>query len=471
MNCQKTLKYSWMAVAACATAFGLAACSDSGSSSSPDRTDVVINLSGKEIGDTMYVEMVDSTYQLSFNASGKWKLLNKTGFIQNLGNKQQLGSVTPLGKTTSLGLSQQLGSVSGEGDGSVEVRFTTNDLGERLLGEISIEFEDSTLNKNITVVQLCEGDYPDNASVLSKSNKIYAVGYGYDALTGAYADYSSLKAEIFDTKTLIEDEVISSSPTKVDVDFYKWSGSGFAEYEEWLDAWAGVSVDADWFYGEYETAFTDWTYESEFLELAIGYVNVSVRSVDFEESDLDDVIEYNMKASAYNAINGLDEKFPSDNAGFKKLIQRYGTHVVLGATLGGRIRQAMASEQSYEFELLDYVNAAYGYTFDEGAYIDEEAYASFEEESDELNLKVTVSGGDESKALKIAGSSILKKDDVKAWVESLGDDNATLVDFSGNRLLPLYELIDESLGDDAKDRKAKLKAYMEGSAIRSDFGV
>jgi hypothetical protein len=65
----------------------------------------------------------------------------------------------------------------------------------------------------------------------------------------------------------------------------------------------------------------------------------------------------------------------------------------------------------------------------------------------------------------------LKKDDVKAWVESLGDDNATLVDFSGNRLLPLYELIDESLGDDAKDRKAKLKAYMEGSAIRSDFGV
>ena len=144
---------------------------------------------------------------------------------------------------------------------------------------------------------------------------------------------------------------------------------------------------------------------------------------------------------------------------------------MLGATLGGRIRQAMASEQSYEFELLDYVNAAYGYTFDEGAYIDEEAYASFEEESDELNLKVTASGGDESKALKIAGSSILKKDDVKAWVESLGDDNATLVDFSGNRLLPLYELIDESLGDDAKDRKAKFKAYMEGSAIRSDFGV
>lgn len=470
MNYQKIFKYSWVAVTACATAFGLTACSDSDSSSSPDRTDVVINLSGQEIGDTMYVDMVDSTYRLTFNAQGKWKILNKTGFIQNLGNKQQLGSAIPLG-SVQLGTIQQIGSISGEGDASVEVRFTTNDLGERLMGNLSFEFEDSTLNKDIAVVQLCEGDYPDNASVLSKSNKIYAVGYGYDALTGAYADYGSLKAEIFDTKTLIEDEVISSSPTKVDVDFYRWSGSGFADYEEWLDEWAGVSVDAGWFYGEYETAFTDWTYESEFVELAIGYVNVSVRSVDLEESDLDDVIGYNMKASAYNAINGIDAKFPSDNAGFKKLIQRYGTHVVLGATLGGRIRQAMASEQSYEFELLDYVNAAYGYTFDEGAYIDEEAYASFEEESDELNLKVTVSGGDESKALKIAGSSILKKDDVKAWVESLGDDNATLVDFSGNRLLPLYELIDESLGDDAKDRKAKLKAYMEGSAIRSDFGV
>ena len=471
MNCQKTLKYSWVAVTACATAFGLSACSDSDSSSSPDRTDVVINLSGSEIGDTMYVDMADSTYQLSIKASGKWKMLNKTGFIQNLGLNQQLNSSQQLNRTAQLITTRHIGSVSGEGDGSVQVRFTTNDLGERLMGELSIEFEDSTLNKNITVVQLCEGDYPDNASVLSKSNKVYAVGYGYDALTGAYADYGSLKAEIFDTKTLIEDEVISSSPTNVSVDFYRWAGSGFAEYEEWLDVWAGVSVDADWFYGEYETAFTDWTYESEFLELAIGYVNVSVKSVDFEESELEDVIEYDMKASAYNAINGLDKKFPSDNAGFKKLIQRYGTHVVLGATLGGRIRQAMASEQAYEFELLDYVNAAYGFTFDEAAYVDEEAYASFEEESDELNLKVTVSGGDESKALKIAGSSILKKDDVKAWIESLGDENATLVDFSGNRLLPLYELIDESLGEDAVARKAKLKAYMEGSAIRSDFGV
>ena len=238
----------------------------------------------------------------------------------------------------------------------------------------------------------------------------------------------------------------------------------------WLDEWGGISFDLGWFSGEYETAFTDWTYENEFIELAVAYVNVAVTSVDFEESDLDDAITTNMKKSAYNAINGIDKKYPSDNAGFKKLIQRYGTHVVLGATLGGRIRQAMASNQAYKFELIDYAKAEYGKVFNVEAFIDEEVYGSFEEEYDELNIKVTVSGGDADKALKITDSKILKRDDVNAWKSTLAE-NATLIDFSGNRLLPLYELIDESLGEEAVDRKAKLKAYMEGSSILSDFGV
>jgi hypothetical protein len=59
---------------------------------------------------------------------------------------------------------------------------------------------------------------------------------------------------------------------------------------------------------------------------------------------------------------------------------------------------------------------------------------------------------------------------VNAWKSSLAE-NATLIDFSGKRLLPLYELIDESLGKEAVDRKKKLKDYMDGSSILSDFGV
>ena len=41
---------------------------------------------------------------------------------------------------------QQLGGLTScEGSVSTEVRFTTNDLGERLMGEINIEFEDEEL--------------------------------------------------------------------------------------------------------------------------------------------------------------------------------------------------------------------------------------------------------------------------------------------------------------------------------------
>jgi hypothetical protein len=119
---------------------------------------------------------------------------------------------------------------------------------------------------------------------------------------------------------------------------------------------------------------------------------------------------------------------------------------------------------------MDYLKAVYGYTFNKAAYIDEEVYTSYEEEYDELNLKVTVSGGDAEKALKITDSKILKKDDVNAWKSTLAE-NATLVDFSGSSLMPLYELIDESLGKEAVTRKKKLKEYMESSKILSDFDV
>jgi hypothetical protein len=37
--------------------------------------------------------------------------------------------------------------------------------------------------------------------------------------------------------------------------------------------------------------------------------------------------------------------------------------------------------------------------------------------------------------------------------------------------MPLYELIDESLGKEAVTRKKKLKEYMESSKILSDFDV
>ena len=54
-----------------------------------------------------------------------------------------------------IGKKQQLASIGGEGDGSVDPRFDTHDLGERLLGEIEIDFEnpDLYLYKDITVVQ------------------------------------------------------------------------------------------------------------------------------------------------------------------------------------------------------------------------------------------------------------------------------------------------------------------------------
>jgi hypothetical protein len=342
-------------------------------------------------------------------------------------------------------------------------------LDERLVGSLNIEFS-SQEDQKIVLIQKYRGDYGDNASQLTKSNKIYAVGYGYNAISGFYADYTSVKAEIFDTKTLIENGDISEGPTDVMVDTWSWSDVDLHEAEVWLSERAKIKQTSAAFTGEVRSSFIDYGGVSEGVAFAMTFIDVAVKTVGVDEALMDEPKTEYMKASAYNAINGLDKKFTTDREGFKKLIQRYGTHVVLGSTLGGRIRQSMYAEDGYEYGVEEYALVASSRALDKKSSVDAGLYESFDEYWSELSYLVKVLGGDAALALDVADSRALDADVVKDWQKSLAEnENATLIDFSGDGLVPLYELIDEKLGEDAVKRKAALKAYMEGKDIVEDF--
>lgn len=451
MNYPQIFKFSVATSALCASAIGFTACSnsDESSGSSAKETALSVEVSGKTVGDTLMFDMMDSTYDLKIEADGKWRIEDETGFIQSISQD------------------------SGEGDATIQMRLTTNDWDDRYVGDLHIVFpEDTSLNKAITVVQKYSGDYEDNAGY-TQTNKVYAVGYGYNAITGGYADYASLKCEIFDTERLAEEKGISFGSTNVSLKTTSVTGSTIADISFELGAKANISGSFGGFSAEMKSSFDMKKASESKYEYALTYLDLATQSVS-TDIPLRLLRKEYMKRFAYNSINGLNKYYPTNNEGFKALIDEYGTHVVLGARLGGRIRQSMTADVSKitsKYDISVFAKAAYKGAFVKiDASVDTKMSQSFEENLSNLNIDVNVLGGDDKKALALSNSKVLNADDVNSWKESVIEEKGgSLIGFMDNGVVPLYELIDETISDSTAKRKNLLKEYMESKQIASDF--
>ena len=405
---------------------------------------------------TMVFEMQDGTYELNVTAEGPWHIEDSTHFVQSISQ------------------------IEGTGPATVELKVLTNDLDERLEGNLFIVADDPNQGKTVKVVQKYYGDYGENApSDIGRSNKIYAVGYGYNAITGAYADHSSLKAEIFNTKSLIEEfNGITLSPTSVDYHEKTFTGSTIADISYELGSRAGVSGKISKFEAEMKSSYDLKVAAQDTFEFAMTYLNMITQTVglDIGVDDIKSDPENFMKKSAYDAINGLNKNYKTSNEGFKKLIRTYGTHVVVGAALGGRIRQSMTANVaniSTQFDMKTFARAAYsGAIAKTKDTVDSKLSMSLKANLENMDIKVNVKGGDNLLAVKLTDSKVLNPEDIKNWKESVTKtENASFIDLAGDGVLPIYELIDEDLGPEAKERKQKLKEYMEGKDVIADFST
>jgi len=450
MNYSKNHKSSVELTLICALTAGIVACSDSPSGGNGNS--IAVEVSGKTVGDTLVFDMMDSTYDFKIEANGKWRIEDETDFIQSISQD------------------------SGEGNATIQVRLTTNDWDDRYVGDLHIVFpEDTSLNKTITVVQKYSGDYDDNAvTELTQSNKVYAIGYGYNAITGGYPDYEAIKCEIFDVKKLNEDGGVSIGPTKASLKTTSITGSTISDISFQLSSKVNVEGGIAGFSGEIGAAFDMNTSNKSNYEYALTYLDLAVKTAGFDlPLELLKSEEY-MKKFAYNSINGLNTSYPSTNEGFKKLVRDFGTHVVWGSRLGGRIRQSMTADVSKitsKYDISAFAKAAYKGVVDASAEVSTEMKSSLEQNLSNVNIDIDVLGGDDGLALKLSDSKILNNEDVNKWKQSVSKNTgaATLIGFSDGGLIPLYELIDESLGEKAKERKQKLKDYLNGKQVASDF--
>lgn len=402
--------------------------------------------------EAMYFEMNDGTYDLDITGEGPWHIVDSTYFVQKFSQTE------------------------GNGPATVKLTVLSNDLQERLEGKLIIAYEDSSQNKTIKCIQKFSGDYDENAP--ATTNKKYGVGYGYNAITGGFAD-KGLTAEIFNTKKLYEDEGISGSEKSIDYTERSFTGSTIADISYQLGIKNSVKGNVAKFEAEMKNSYDVSVAAQDTFMFAMNYIDVTTQSVSLdvplEMIISDDSGDY-MKAWAYNAINGLNKSYKTSNDGFRKLIRDYGTHVVLGSNLGARVRQSMkvnVAHISTKFDMKTYAKGALsGKVASSENTVENELHASLQANLENTDIKVSVWGGNAAKGMALTNAKIIEPKDLQAWKESIVDTtgNLYLLGFSDGGIVPLYELVDEEL-EGGKERKQKLKDYMEGKDVIADFST
>ena len=370
---------------------------------------------------------------------------------------------------------------SGTGNATVTVYVENNTFEDRKLGTLNIVFPGhESENKTLTVEQKYLGDYGGNAAdILETSNKIYAVGYSYD-ITGEWASPNSVKVEVFDTKRMIKDGVENVNAAQVELSDYTVTGSTISEVSNKLTVKASVEGSYGGFKGEANASFDMETSESSTYEYASTYFDVQKRRASLSKSAQSLIFDY-MTDDAYNAINGLPVKtkrgmrnlYGNTREGFKKLIDDFGTHVIVEAGLGGRLRRSMqvnTSEITSSYDVKAFAKAGYDGVCKAEASVDEHFKQSYKENAKAIKTSMSVLGGDKDLALDLVADGGFTSKNYTAWRKSVQDTAMTIVNFSSKSLVPLYELVDRE-AEGGEDRYTALKSYMTDGSVAADFST
>ena len=374
----------------------------------------------------------------------------------------------------------------GSGNATVTVAVQTNQDIEAKIANLTVTFPGHEENNQTLIVEQ-RASFSVGSDPISTSNKVYAVGFSYDA-TGEYASPNSVKMEIFDTKALIDDKILAVNATQMSLTDNTITGSSISEMTNHLAVSANVKGGFGKFKAEAEASFDMSHAQSSNYEFAMTYFDLAVRNASLSK-DLEALKDDYMTDDAWNAINGVPVKnkhgvekiaYPSTDEGFKNLIMNYGTHVILEAGLGGRVRYAMEidiSKITSSYDAKAFIKASYGNAFvSASGSVDEQFKQSYEDNKKNVTIKLDVLGGDESKAKMLGQEGGFTNANLNAWVQSVTAANMALVSFSSKSLVPLYELVErnateENGGFNGEERYQKLKAYIEGDQIASDFST
>lgn len=376
----------------------------------------------------------------------------------------------------------------GTGSQTIKLCVLDNPGNTRRTGTMYVEFPQyENKTKVIDLQQNCEDDDMLGAADLPLGNRAYVVGYGYNVLAERASMNSVSMSPIIEIAKANDAGRMAVGPIAASFVAQTYSGSSVSELSNELAADASFGGKYLGFKGEVGASFGMKDFSKQENEYAISYVEADMQSVNMEMS-ISEIINKYMTDDAYNDINGLPTTgrhhvtptvYPSTPEGLSKLVQTYGTHLVMSARLGGCMKYVMTvdiSEVEGSYDLKAYANCAYSNTFVKASMsVSDEYKQSYANNSKSIQTVVKVQGGSSETAVNLAAANGDNDQNFSAWIQSLEDvKNQTLVGLDNTNLIPLYELVDQSLtlkddGVDGKARYQALKEYIEGDQIEEDL--
>ena len=364
----------------------------------------------------------------------------------------------------------------GVGPQTIKLCMLDNWTDERNDGEMTIIDEQNPTNsKSYRLSQKCNLDRraltrgdDDESSDSDDEERVgdiaYAVGYGYNLISEPGVKSVS-RCPIIALEKLKEagngfgrqlNGVSSSSYSET------YAENTIDEIITKMSIESKVSGSKCGFSAEVGGSFTSSQKKSKNHFFVMGTHDISVRNVVLvgpSTAQLKDFMTDNAKAD----IEGTNRLYPSTQEGFKKLIDNYGTHLILQAELGGRLRYATTVDKtlaSNTTEAKAYANASYKNKIVSGEVkASAEQQKKYEKNESKVITNVTTLGGDFAIASQIDGQGNDNDTKINDWKKSLSEFKNLMMVGINNELVPIYELIEDP------DRAADLKEYIETGLV------
>ncbi len=407
-----------------------------------------VTLPAEATGNEMLVDAKANEFPLEIKTEGAWKVETDSYFF----------TVEP---------------EEGTGNATVTVSVQNNTRNKRKTGHLTIVFPDhESENKTLTIKQKWVGEYDENADILDKMNVIYAVGYGFDTTKGLYPNSDCLRAEIFNTSKLIAEGTEGTGELKMNATLSTVTGNSISELSNKLTVKANASGGVGKFKAEANASFTMDYHDNSTHEYAINYLEATLTTAKFTKSLGRLKTRKYMNEEAYEDINGIFEEYAStDPNGFKNLIRDYGTHVVMTARLGGRVRQSLdvdITDIKESYDLNVFAKASYEGVFAKaGGSVNDDFHKSYNNHKNSMKINVDALGGDTKLAKALVAKDGFTEANYLAWFNSVDKDNMALMGFvDENSLVPLYELVDKA---NYPERYDSLYRFMTGKEMAEKY--
>ena len=368
----------------------------------------------------------------------------------------------------------------GVGPQTIKLCVTDNWTNHRNSGKMIItDLKNDENTKVINLGQKCNLDNPamtrsgatTSQDDIQEGDILLAVGYGYNVMKNPKDAVAS--------NPILKIHQLRRTPGGIDATFqaHTYTGTSFQQLIENYKASASVSASYLGFKAEASAAFGRSATSETSKAFAYSVVNAEVTDI-----QLEGVNKVNRKKlmtdDARMAINGTpdeygDVAYPSTNEGFRELIEDFGTHLLLKATLGGHLTYATTIDKSLastESELKAAASASYKCSFIKAdGSVSADMKKKYQNASESINTTLSAMGGSFDALMKLQGSGGKDTDEnVMEWLKSMKDDKNKKVmaipQREGADLIPLWELVSDST------RRMALKNYMETRMLQ-DFAT